>query len=606
MLTFDFESQAIAPRPDYPPAPVGVALTTSRLTPRYVGWGHPAGNNAANSRKAVQYLRTNWDRGVLCHNASFDIAIAHERLNLPLPDDIHDTMFLAFLLDPYGDLSLKPLAERYLGVPPTERDAVRDWLVDQKVVRKSAKNWGAHIAAAPGDLVGTYAVGDVTRTLDLYRALHPKVRAAGMLPAYDRERALVPMLLDNSARGIPVARARLLRDLGAYEEVLLHVERQLKESWREELGTTPPDAFAGGDFAQALLDAGCDLPRTRTGKVSTAKDSLSDALPDGRVKGLLLYRSALEKSLSTYMRPWAAQATGGHLHCSWNQVRTYDETGARTGRLSSSPNFQNITNPEKYAEMLALIARYGCKWKWLSLPNLRSYIEAPKGWQLFTRDYSQQELRMLAHYEDDVLAAAYREDPKLDLHQFVSGMIRGRTGLNVSRKQTKTINFAKIYGAGAAKIAAQMGVSLDEARAVLNAYERALPSIKIMQDDLKSIGRSGEYITTLGGRRYHAEPAKIVHGELRTFEYKLLNYLIQGSSADQTKEAMRLWWTEHLRARDDVRFVVSVHDELIGMAPTKLVKQKAAELDRCMVEAFALDVPVATDLRVGKNLGNMR
>ena len=104
-------------------------------------------------------LEANWQRPLLCHNAAFDIAVAHEQLGLPLPDgsQVNDTMFLAFLLDPYGDLGLKPLAERYLGVPPTERDAVRDWLaLNYRMPTGRApteKQCGALICEAPGELV---------------------------------------------------------------------------------------------------------------------------------------------------------------------------------------------------------------------------------------------------------------------------------------------------------------------------------------------------------------------------------------------------------------------------------------------------------------------
>ncbi len=163
MLTFDFETQAIEPRPSYPPEPVGIAYDDGRKI-KYLAWGHPSNNNA-DYVDGVDLLEEHWQGSLLCHNAAFDIAVAHEVLGLPLPHGqrVNDTMFLAFLLDPYGDLGLKPLAERYLGLPPTERDAVRDWLYDNKVVRRNVKRWGAYIAQAPGDLVGRYAIGDVER-----------------------------------------------------------------------------------------------------------------------------------------------------------------------------------------------------------------------------------------------------------------------------------------------------------------------------------------------------------------------------------------------------------------------------------------------------------
>jgi DNA polymerase-1 len=287
-------------------------------------------------------------------------------------------------------------------------------------------------------------------------------------------------------------------------------------------------------------------------------------------------------------------------------VRNYDDDGARTGRLSSSPNLQNLTNPEKYAELHAKMQSWQCDFDWATFPNLRSYLVAPKGMMLFSRDYSQQELRMLAHYEDGTLAAAYRKNPDLDLHEFVMDLVNDTTGIGIKRKQTKTINFGKIYGMGAAKLAASLSIPLDEAYGLLNAYDTALPSVKALMRTVSGVGKRGEYITTLGGRRYYSPPAeRMDDGSIRTFEYKLTNYLIQGSSADQTKEAMRLWW-QHLRGNTNgTRFLLTVHDELVGCAPKKLVMKEAAKLDECMRGTFKLDVPVRTDLSIGTNFGEM-
>jgi DNA polymerase-1 len=387
---------------------------------------------------------------------------------------------------------------------------------------------------------------------------------------------------------------------------------------------------------------------TPTGKLSTSKDALLAALPDLRIKGLLVYRSAIEKSLSTYMRPWLAQ--GKNLHCNWNQVRDYEDRGARTGRLSSSPNLQNLTNPEKYEEVWALMERCKCAFEGFTFPNLRRYLVAPKGMELFSHDYSQQEFRMLAHYEGGVLAERYREDPDADMHETVSGIIKDATGVKIERKPTKTINFGKVYGMGAPKLAAQLGVSVDEAYALLAAYDTALPSVKGLMRECIGIGQRGESIRTLGGRRYYAPPpeyicegwndmladldldarvwrdkydmpeskkvrlplsraARLAHyrklgAEIRTYEYKLLNYLIQGSSADQTKEAMRLWWREIKGT--DTRFLLTVHDQLVGCAPKQKVSKASLVLGECMEQAFKLDVPVKTDATYGTNFGEMK
>jgi DNA polymerase-1 len=140
---------------------------------------------------------------------------------------------------------------------------------------------------------------------------------------------------------------------------------------------------------------------------------------------------------------------------------------------------------------------------------------------------------------------------------------------------------------------------------MLFAYFRALPSVKQLMDDLKTVGRSGQYITTRGGRRYFAEPAKIVKGKRRSYEYKMLNYLVQGSSADQTKQAMVNF---HGASKGTASlFQLSVHAELVVAAPRdRLGLRKAANLLReAMVEALPLDVPVTVDMEYGDNWGAM-
>ena len=172
LVALDFESDAIETRPDYPPKPAGLAVYIEGEKPYYMAWGHPTKNNWAYSeaREILQGILQAEDAQFIFHNAPFDCAIIEEKMGLTVPwERVHDTMLQAFLLDPFGELSLKPLAELHLGEAPTERDAVRDWLVAAGICRANDKAWGAHIAKAPGDVVAPYAIGDVRKTLNLYK-----------------------------------------------------------------------------------------------------------------------------------------------------------------------------------------------------------------------------------------------------------------------------------------------------------------------------------------------------------------------------------------------------------------------------------------------------
>lgn len=172
LIALDFETEAIDNRPNYPPKPVGLAVLPDGALGHYFAWGHPIENNCLfeQARDHLESLLLQDKYEFVFHNAPFDCSIIEERLGLKVPwDRVHDTMVLAFLNDPFGELSLKPLAEKLLGEPPTEQEAVRDWLIRHGVCRSNDKQWGAHISRAPGNLVGTYAIGDVERTLKLYK-----------------------------------------------------------------------------------------------------------------------------------------------------------------------------------------------------------------------------------------------------------------------------------------------------------------------------------------------------------------------------------------------------------------------------------------------------
>lgn len=183
LIALDFETEAIANRPEYPPKPVGLAMKMGNKPGSYYSWGHPTNNNS--TLEAVRGIAKMLVSSVFeedefaFHNAPFDVSVFEERLDVKWPwDRTHDTMLMAFLDNPHGELSLKPLAEQHLGEPPTERDAVRDWLAARG---HGGKNWGAFISKAPGSLVAPYAIGDVERTAKLYEFYKSKLNKRGMM-----------------------------------------------------------------------------------------------------------------------------------------------------------------------------------------------------------------------------------------------------------------------------------------------------------------------------------------------------------------------------------------------------------------------------------------
>ena len=604
-VVIDFESEAINENSPTPPKPVGVALRAPGKAPRYFAWGHPAKNNCTFA-DAREQLRDIWrsGRAILCHNASFDLSIAEHYFDLRVPnwERIHDTMFLLFLSNPHAKtLSLKPSSEALLGMPPEERNAVNEWLVANGVIKKATqKDAGAYISKAPGDVVGKYAIGDVVRTEKLFELLLPKFDE-GMRQAYDRERRLLPILMRNEREGMCVDAKRLEKDLSAYESALALADTWLRKKFkRPDLNLDAPD-----DVAAALDETGLvtDWVVTASGKKSTSKVNLTlDKIKDKKVAMALGYRNRLETVLANSMRPWLVQASAnGCIFTKWNQVRqSKDEggfAGTRTGRLSCS-RFQNISKSfsdkgDGYEHPKHL--------KLPELPLVRRYIVPDKGGVFCHRDFSQQEPRIFAHFEDGDMCRAYNETPDLDFHSHVQQQIQVIVGKSLERRHVKTLNLGMMYGMGLGALAKKLDTDIETARELKRVQRAALPGIADLERETKYRGLSGNPVRTWGGRLIHCEPPAEINGVMRTFEYKLLNHLIQGSAADVTKEAL----IRYDERKKHGRFLVTVHDEINVSVPKSAVRSEMKILREAM-SSVELSVPMVSDGKTGPSWGDLK
>lgn len=607
-IVIDFETEAIGPRPTYPPKPVGFSICGPGIAMRYYAWGHPSGNNTT-FEQAQAVLRKAWESKthLLFHNAKFDVDVAQTHMGMgPIEwQRVHDTMFLLFLHDPYAtSFALKSAAESILGLAPSEQLEVRQWLMERGIT-KGGKDWGAHISKAPGDLVGKYADGDVLRTELLYRHLLPFVQGFGMRAAYDRERELMPALLENEREGIRVDTAKLNKDVGRYLRALADADAWIIK----RLGSPSLNVDSDPELAEALSSSGVvtEWALTPTGKRSTSKKNLlPDAFTDQEVAAYLGYRNRLKTCLSTFMLPWQEMSSAtGRIYTNWNQVRQSGNSatgfaGARTGRLSSNPNFQNIPKDfdrDRHYKALRQLLPTTLP----PLPMMRKYVLPDEGQSVGHLDYRQQEFRILAHFEDGELLRRYSADPALDIHVMLQSEINRIYGLELTRDPVKTIGFGILYGMGLGLLAAKLEVPFDEARSLKSAFYGVMPGIRPLETLLKERGRSGEAITTWGGRRYLVEPPKVVDGSLRTFEYKLLNYLVQGSAADCTKQALINYNT----IKRNGRLLCTVHDEINISIPKGAEKEEMKLLKEAM-EGINFDVPMLTDAKLGKTWGDLK
>lgn len=628
-VTVDFETFAIEARPNYPPKPVGISIKYRGEKARYYAFGHPTNNNCTEAEaKAAAAKAWKHAGGLLCQNSKFDVDVAevHWDLKPPKWQDIHDSMFLIFLDDPnQKTFSLKPSSERLLGMKPDERDAVADWLIKNqpvKGVRITKKTAGAYIAYAPGDLVGKYANGDTIRTEKMFNFLMPKTVKRKMVEAYDRERELMLNLLDMERTGLPVHHKKLAADVALYSEwfkkidAWVHKRLKLKTEINLNSGEQLFDAMLKAkvvDRKKALL--------TPTGKYQTNKEALLVAVTDKELLAVLKYRTQLKTCLSTFMIPWltttdTVRATKkptkelkalfaedkSLIFTSWNQVKGSEgggNAGARTGRLSSKPNFQNI--PKVFAFIFAheeahlpKKERQGlprCPIKGLpKLPQIRTYVAPFPGDVLIDRDYSQQEPRILAHFDGGALLRKYKENPWIDFHDFAKEEL-ARVGLHYARKHVKNTNLGLIYGMGVGELAERNGMEVEEARKLKGAIMRLYPGLKEMYAEARRRAIANEPVRTWGGREYYCEPPAIINGRLKTFDYKLPNALIQGSAADCTKEAINRYYRAKKRTH---KLMLNVHDQLTSSVPKREERQGMALLKREM-ESIEFDVTMLTE-----------
>lgn len=623
IVTIDFETLPIESRPHYPPRPVGVAILHPDGGGGYSAFGHPIGNNRseAEARAELAYWFDEARAGrveLLFFNMKFDLQVACEGWGLTMPPwhAVHDAMYLAFLNDPHAKkLDLKSLAEQLLNWPPEERDAINDWVVENvKELRKQyapekitvSKGKVAHLwrwyARVSGELAGAYANGDVYRTRALFDHLYARIVANGMLAAYDRLRQITPILMENERLGMRVDLPKLEADCVRYGDALLTVEAAI----RQYLGVPDLNLDADIDMANALDAVGAvtQWVLTESGEKSVSKVNLKPQhFVDSQLCSALGYRNRLKTALDTFMRPWLEQArkTGGTIHTNWNITRG-DAGGTRTGRPSTSAhNFLNLskdfeTKKDGYVHPEFLDVP--------TLPLVRGYVLPDPGHVFLHRDFSGQELRVFAHFEAGELNAAYVANPKLDPHdEWVRPLMEKAAGREFDRTTIKVLNFQGIYGGGAPALANALDITVQEAKALKVEHDRALPGRKMVAETITAIFKRGEAIRTWGGRLYYCEPAGFSkkHKKHMSYEYKGINYEVQGSAADLTLESIIDWHNDPERD-PRTRLLVTVYDEINISCPPEVEAQQMQVLKQNM-EKDRLSVPMLSDGKRGFSWG---
>ena len=525
------------------------------------------------------------------HNAQYDVGWL-EAEGFKVNGPIIDTMIAAALIDENRfSYSLNTLSIDYLGELKAETDlkeAAAAHGVDAK-----AEMW-----KLPAEHVGYYAEQDARLTLLLWQRFKAEIQKQSLTTVWEMESALLPILIKMRQRGVrvEVEQAELLREEMIQQEkkVLLDIKK---------LSGTEVDIWKARNIAQAFDKLRIEYPRTeKTNEPSFTQNWLFNS--NHKIAKLILQARELNKFHNTFLSSIMKYQHNGRIHAEIQQLRS-ENGGTVSGRLSmSNPNLQQIPARNK---------DFG--------PKIRSLFIPEKGCKWGSFDYSQQEPRMTVHYAASVgdgyegsneLVEAYK-NKEADFHQTVADLV------GIERTQAKTIGLGLMYGMGKNKLANSLGLSLDEANILINKYNKNVPFVKQLSERCMKTAQDKGVIRTKKGRKcrfdmwetrdfglhlaekYENAVAKYGADNIkRAYTYKALNRLIQGSSADQTKQAMLACVEKGYLP------ILQIHDELcFNLEEDKLEEQKK-EIKEIMENCIEFKVPFTVDSEIGNSWGNLK
>ncbi len=509
-------------------------------------------------------------------NVKFDMQVFARRGVEVAPVD--DTMLISYALDAgaTGDgHGMDALSERFLGHKPIAFGEVAG----------SGRGF-IGFARVAIDKASEYAAEDADVTLRLWRVLKPRLAAERMATVYETlERPLVSVLARMERRGVAIDRDMLSRLAGDFAQGMARLEDEITKIVGAPFNLGSPKQLGDILFGQMGLPGG---KKTATGAWSTSASVLDDLAAEGHaLPARILEWRQLSKLKSTY-----ADALPGFVNPSTGRVHTsYALAATTTGRLSSSePNLQNI--PVRTEE--------GRK--------IRRAFVAAKGRKLISADYSQIELRLLAHIADiPALKQAFADE--LDIHAMTASEMFGVPVKGMPseiRRRAKAINFGIIYGISAFGLSNQLGIAREEAGAYIKKYFERFPGIRDYMETTKKAARNDGFVTTIFGRKCHYPRINASNPSERAFnERAAINAPLQGSAADIIRRAMIRMDDALTRAGLRAHMLLQVHDELVFEAPDEEVEATlplvAKEMADAPEPAVKLRVPLRVEAHAAQN-----
>ncbi len=572
VFAFDTETTSL----DYMKARVvGVSFAVEAGSAAYVPFGHdyldaPEQLSEQDVLGALKPLLEDENSKKIGQNLKYDAHVLANH-NISLNGIAEDSMLESYVLDSTKRHGMDDLALRLLGLNTIH-------FVD--IAGKGAKQ----LTFNEIDLeqAGPYAAEDADITLQIHQKLAAELEKEPALKRVykDIELPLLNVLLKIERNGVKIDVPMLEAQSKQLAERMKEVESQAYEEAGETFNLASPKQLS------MILFEKLEIPsskKTKTGQYSTAEDVLQELAEEHLLPKLLLEHRSLSKLKSTYTDklPLQVNEKTGRVHTSYNQ------TVAATGRLSSTdPNLQNIPIRSEEGR------------------RIRQAFIAPEGYKMLAADYSQVELRIMAHLSgDENLLKAFADG--VDVHRATAAEVFGvalEEVENEQRRAAKAINFGLIYGMSAFGLAKQLNIGRYEAQDYINVYFARYPGVKAYMDETREQAHDRGYVETVFGRRLYLPEINSRNGQRRQYaERTAINAPMQGTAADIIKRAMISVDATLANSKIDAKVVMQVHDELVLEVLEKDVEALVDLLTIEMEQAAELKVPLVVDIGIGDN-----
>ena len=553
---------------------VGISLAIEPHKAWYIPFTIGSDRNALESSYAeiLRPLFENKKIAKVGQNMKFDILFLRT-LGVEVRGEKWDTMLLHYLLDPESRHNMDALSERYLNYSP---------ISIQTLIGKGREQMTMDMVGLQP--ISEYGCEDADITLQLYYALRPQIESQSLLRLYHEiEEPMIAVLADMEWNGVKIDSERL-KD---YSVTLTMQLRDLEQRICAMADTPGLNVNSGRQIGELLFAKMriAEKPKmTKTKQFCTDEEYLKGFAAEHEIVRLILEYRGVKKLLSTYIDalPELVNPVTGHIHTSYNQAVT------ATGRLSSSnPNLQNI--PVRDA---------------IGRPIREAFIPSREDGLLLSADYSQVELRLMAHLSgDESLCEAFRNGE--DIHAATAAKIFGKAIDEVTaeeRRRAKTANFGIIYGISAFGLAQRLDIPRSEAKELIDGYFASYPKVKHYMEKTIADAVQAGWVETIFARRRYLEGIDSRNANTRALaERNAINAPIQGSAADIMKIAMvgvyRAFKEEGIRSK----LILQVHDEIVvDLVPTE--REAVERIVREQMEGAAkLSIPLVVDIGIGKN-----